>query len=352
MPRITEQELKRQLESGQLSTLYVLAGEEKYIVRRAARQLIDRAAGDAFPEFNRNELDGSCPIDRLADAAEALPFMAEHKCVAVQDLDFLERDGTEADKLYELLGNLPWSTTLVLWFPTWAPGKKYAAKWSAFLKKAESWGQVLLCPRRTQEELGRLLAAAAKKEGCAFPANSRRRLVEYAGQDLARLLGETEKLCAYALGTGQAEITTGMVEKLVPKSTEITVFLMVDALTAGNFQRAYGLLEELFRQQEKPTSILAALSSAYVDMYRVQAALDSGLPASAPMGYADYKGKSFRLERAQRSGRKLGGPALCQCLSLLLEADLALKGSRLQERVVLDGLIAQLLLATTQGADR
>lgn len=352
MPRITEQELKQQLDAGALSSLYVLAGEEKYMVRRAAQQLIGRAAGDAFPEFNRNEMGSACPIDKLADAAEALPFMAGHKCVAVQDLDVLEREEPEIKKFYELLENLPGTTTLVLWFPTWAPGKKYAAKWSGFLKKAEACGQVLLCAKRSPEELGRILSSQAKKAGCRFPAPARRRLLDYAGHDLSRLLGELEKLCAYALGSGQGEITPDMVEELVPKSTEITVFLMVDALVAGNFERAYSLLEVLSTQREKPTAILAALSSAYVDMYRVRAALDSGQPASAPMGYADYKGKSFRLERAQRNGRKLDTPALHRCLKLLLEADLALKGSRLQERVVLDGLIARLLLATTQGADR
>ena len=78
MARITEAEAKRQLEEGGLSSLYVVAGEEKHMVRKAAQKLITQAAGEAFPEFNRNELDSGCDIDALCDACVALPFMAEH----------------------------------------------------------------------------------------------------------------------------------------------------------------------------------------------------------------------------------------------------------------------------------
>lgn len=349
MARIDEKELKRHVETGELSSLYVVAGEEKFLVRRAAQKLISRAAGDAFPEFNRNELDGGCSVDKLIDACTALPFMAEHKCVAVQDMEVGDRDQGELDKLFALFADLPGSTTLVLWFPTASPGGGAGQKWQKFLKIAEKEGCVLLFGKRPPEELRALLERQAKKAGCVLPGAVCRLLLEYAGNDLNRLTGEVEKLCAYALGRGRGEITREDVELLVPKGTETTVFYMVDALVEGNYQRAYTLLETLFAQKEKPTMILAALSSAYVDMYRVLGALDSGLPLTAPMEYGDYKGKDFRLRRAQKNLRRISAPVLHRCLGLLLEADLALKGSRLPERLVLDSLIARLLVACTRG---
>lgn len=350
MGRISEKELDGQIKAGGLSALYVVAGEEKFMVRQAARRLMDAAAGEVFPEFNRNELGGGCEMDALVDACTALPFMAEHKCVAVQDMEIQERDQGDFDKLLALMEDLPETTTLVLWFPTASPGGKPGSKWAKFLQKAEKCGHVLMLGKRPPEELRALLEKQAKKAGCTLPARSGRLLLEYAGTDLNRLTGELEKLCAYTLGRGGAEITPGAVEELVPKGTEVTVFLMVDALVEGNYQRAYGLLEQLFVQKEKPTMILAALSTAYVDMYRVLGALDSGLPVAAPMEYGDYKGKDFRLRRAQKNLRRLSAPVLHRCLGLLLEADLALKGSRLPERLILDSLVARLLVACTQGA--
>src|SRR5699024_2230787 len=55
MGAINETELKRQLSQGQLSSLYVVRGEEKYLVSRWARRILKAAGGDSFPEFNRNE---------------------------------------------------------------------------------------------------------------------------------------------------------------------------------------------------------------------------------------------------------------------------------------------------------
>ena len=52
MPTVDESGLRKRIGAGELSGLFVVAGEEKYLVKRLAQQLIKRAAGDAFPEFN------------------------------------------------------------------------------------------------------------------------------------------------------------------------------------------------------------------------------------------------------------------------------------------------------------
>lgn len=353
MPEIGENEWKQQLASGNLASLYLLAGEEKYLVKRAARRLIKRASGQAFPEFNSNEFTNESTVDDIAAAVEALPFMAEHKCVCVADFNVEEKPQTELDKLYELLDNLPDTTTLVLWYPTLDFEGKKSAKWRNLLKKAGAKGNVLLCARREASDLRKLLMREAEKAGCSLSRENASKILEYAGQDLTLLFHEIEKLCAYASGTAQGassgerppEITAAMIEELVSKTTETTVFLMAGALVAGNYERAYSLLDALFYQNEEPIAILGALSASYVDMYRVRAALESGLPGNAPAQYGDYKGKEFRLRSGERNVRGVSASVLRRSLTLLLEADLALKGSRLSPRIVMDELVAKLLLA-------
>lgn len=357
MPAIGESELKQQMSSGELASLYVLAGEEKYLVKRAAKRLIKKASGDAFPEFNSNEFGNSAAVDDIADAAEALPFMAEHKCVSVADFDLEDKSQTELDKLYELLENVPDTTTLVFWYPTLEFDGKKSAKWRNFLKKADARGSTLLCGRRDASDLRKLLMREAEKADCLLSRENASKIIDYAGQDLTLLLNEIQKLCAFAAGTRElsggegkpAEITARMIEDLVPKSTETTVFLMANALVAGNYEKAYGLLDTLFYQNEEPIAILGALSASYVDMYRVRAALESGKPANAPAEYGEYRGKEFRLRNAERSARGVSAGVLRKSLDLLLEADLSLKGSRLNARVVMDGLVAKLLLAAKGG---
>lgn len=342
MPEITEQDLKKQL--SQPAALYLLWGEEKYLLKRTALRLIQRLGGENFPEFNRNEFSSGAAVEAVADAVLALPFMAGHKCVAVSDFNPEERSQQELDQLYELLESLPETTSLVLWYPTLDLDGKKSAKWKKLLQAAGKAGCTLQFPRKEAGDLRRLLAKEAEKQGCVLPRPSADRLLEYAGPDLKLLLGELEKLCAYALGGGRKEITPEMVEEMTPKSTETTVFLMANALVAGEYEKAYGLLDTLFYQNEEPILVLGSLASAYVDMYRVKAALESGLTNTAPGEYAHYK-SPYRLKSAERAARWMTPGNIKECLDLLMEADLALKGSRLDSRLVLETLVGRLLLA-------
>lgn len=349
MPEIGEAELKKQLAEDKLYSIYLIAGEEKYLVKRLASRLIKKAGGESFTEFNLNEFTNESSVDSIADAAQALPFFAERKCVSVTDFNIEEKDGVAVDKLYELLDVTPDTTVLVFWFPTLDFDTKKSAKWRKLVKAVGEKGGVVMCGRRTAQELSRLLVRESEKAGCVLSRQNAERIIEYAGQDVTQLLNEIEKLCAYAIGQAAdeaaPEITAGMIEQLVPKTTETTVFLMSNALVAGNYEKAYKLLDTLFYQNEEPIAILGALSSAYVDMYRVKTALESGLQSSGAADYGDYKGREFRLRNAERSARNLRPEVLRASLGLLLEADMALKGSRLSGRIVLEELIAKLLLA-------
>lgn len=349
MPEITEAELKKQLAANEFYRVYLIAGEEKYLVKRSAARLIKKAAGDSFSEFNNNEFSNDSSVDSIADAAMALPFFAERKCVSVTDFNIEEKDSTEISKLYELIEDSPESTVLVLRYPTLEFEAKKSAKWKKLIKAVQDNGAVLLCGRRTTAELVKMLMREADKAGCVISRQNTERIIDYAGQDVTQLLNEIEKLCAFALGgaddTAVPEITAEMIETLVPKSTETTVFLMSGALVAGNYEKAYKLLDALFYQNEEPIAVLGALSSAYVDMYRVKTAIENGLQASSAAAYGEYKGKEFRLKNAERSARNLKPEALRASLRLLLEADMALKGSRLDGKIVLEELIAKLLLA-------
>lgn len=346
MPLITEQDLKKHITAGTFAPLYLLSGDEKLTLKRAARRLIEKASDDPFPQFNRALFTNDTSVENIAAAVEALPFMAGHKCVAVSDFDPETKPADELDRLYALLDDLPDTTSLVFHYPTLDTRAQKSSKWKKFLDKAGKAGYTVDFPRLDASELRRLLAREAERQGCILPRQSWEKLFSYVGNDLHLLRAEVDKLCAYALGQGQTEITPALVEEVTPKSAETTVFMMVNALVAGQYEKAYSLLDLLFYQNEEPIAVLGAMAASYIDMYRVKAALESGLTSAAPAEYSpDYKNRGFRLRNAERSARGLSQATLKQCLDLLLEADLALKGSRLEARLVLERLISRLLLA-------
>lgn len=358
MAFLTEQEMRREVAGGRLARLYLLIGEEKQLLRREARRLMDKAGGGGFPEFNRQELEGGATVDSIADAVTAMPFMAEHKCVAVKDFNPNERPAGELAKLHELLDDLPETTTLVLFYPTLLLNeekdkkdrKKGANPWQKLVAKAEKVGVVVRFAQRDAPELRRELADRAQRQGCTLPRAVADRLMEYVGLDMNMLGNELEKLCAYTLGQGEREIALGAVEALTHKSTETTAFAMTNAVIEGKPERAYRLLDVLYDQRADEVGILNTMVIPYMDMFRVKMALESGKTAQDIQAYTPEKRYSeYRVKKAQRSLRYFAVPTLKECLERLMEADLALKGSPLEGRVVLERLIAQLLLAAQKG---
>ena len=345
MPEWTEAELKKKTDQQEFARFYFLYGDEKFLLKQAAQRLVRKAAGDRFLDFNLQTFDGStASASAIAAAAEALPFFAERKCVAVSDWDAEAKGAQEEKELETLLKTLPETTVLVLYLPTVEINLKKPGKWKALLSLAKSEGASVCFARKTERELQKILCAAAAKRGCTLSRQDAEYLVFLCGRELQTLHQELEKLCAFVK---EGEITRKTIDLVAVRNMETTVFLLAKALVAGDSEKSYRLLDLLFYQKEEPIALLAALSAQYLDLYRVKAALQSGGTASDPSSCfaSTYKGKEFRLQNAERDGKRLSLDALRESLSILLETDLALKGSRTEERVLLEEAIAKLLLA-------
>lgn len=135
-----------------------------------------------------------------------------------------------------------------------------------------------------------------------------------------------------------------MIDRLVVKNLDAKVYDLSKAIVSGAYDKAYSILDLLFYQNEEPVSVLAVLSSSYVDMYRVRTAVQSGLPVTEPARYFDYSRKEFRLTNAERDAKRLSTSMVRESLRTLLAADTALKSARGDRRIVMEKLIAQLLL--------
>ncbi len=344
MPEITEAELKKQIEKADFARFYFLYGEEKYLVGYYARRIVGKAGAEGPRDFNLQKFDGGeTGVDEIASAVEALPVMAERKCVAVANLDANALRGAEAEKLWELLGDLPETCVLVVYALSFDFDERRDKNWKKFLAKANEAGVTVPFRRLTEARLEKLVCDGAEKRGCEMTRRNAARMLGLCGSDMQTALNELEKLCAYA---GGGEITAEEVDLLTVKNLEARVFDLSKAIMAGNSDGAYAILGQLFYQNEEPVAILAVLSGAYLDLYRVKTALQSGCTALEPAKYFDYARKEFRLKNAGYNAKRYSDEMLRQCLGALLDADVALKSARGDRRLILEKLIAQLIWIT------
>ncbi len=337
-----EAALKKQLKEKAFSRVYLLFGDEPWLVRYYMAQIAKKTV-NAFEEFNLQRFDDEATVDQIAEAVEALPMMSERKCVVVHNYN-AETNASQAAKMAELLSNPPESCVLVFACTREINWKK-SAKWRAFQKEVAAVGSVVEFPVRDAAALNRFLASFAQERGCSASSDVCRYILSICGSQMSTLENEMEKVCAFA---GSGELTRAHCDAVCVQTQEAVTFRMANALTAGDYDTAYRLLDLLLYQREEPVVLLAAISSAYIDLYRARSAIDSGqnvLELSAPF---DYGKMDFKLKNAARACRRLDLSQLRDCLDTLYRADRELKGSRTDSRVVLEKAMARLLLITAK----
>lgn len=340
MATIDERVLKQSLKSGEISNVYFIRGDEEYLKRMSVDLLLKRFA-EGGESFDFKKFDGKeTSLDTILAAAESFPFMSEYTCLLVTDFPFESITDGELDQLKELIDDMPESCVLIFWQFSEVTGK--TKNQNAIIKLVDSVGTVVDCKIKTTAELKKIVGGGIVKRGCTVSDSTLNYIVETVGDDLYQLLSETEKLTAYCAG---GEVTRQAVDKLCTRSIDSNAFDVTRALVAGNSDRAFAALNEIFALREEPIKILGAIVMTYTDMYRVKVAMQqTGSYAALSEVFSAYKGKDFRLKNAAKNAASMSIDQLRQALDELSRADELLKTSKMDGRLVIEELIVRLLM--------
>ena len=188
----------------------------------------------------------------------------------------------------------------------------------------------------------KLLITSAAKKDCTLSRDIAGYMINLVGEDMSTLQNELNKVCAFA---GSGEITRRHIDETVIVSVEAKIFNLSRMIAKGEADQAFETLGNLFKLREEPVMILAVLSKAFVDMYRVKAAKEKGVPYSALANAfpANYKGKTFILDNAARDGAGYSITQLKNALLILSDTDRRLKSTNEDGKIVLEELILRLL---------
>lgn len=346
MALIGEKELKQQIKSKTYSNAYLIYGEEDYLKQHYVNTLTDKIVGKSPAVFNLHRFEGKdVTLPQIIETADSLPMMAEYSCVVVRDFALNSLKGADKDLFTSFMKELPDSCILIFWMDSIEIPAKLNKDWKNIVDLFSKYGSAVCLNRRTTKELEKLLISGANKRGCSLMPQVANYLITLVGDDLNVLLNELEKVCFYV---GKGEVTKADVDAVAVKSVDATAFDMVKALLRNQYEKAYQMLDILFRQKAEPVLILGALISSYVDMYRVKVAREAGERPEAVAKYFQYRNREFRLRYASQDAEKLSVGQLRKCLDILAEADKMLKSSRTDNRFILEKAMMQLLLASNE----
>ncbi len=345
MPEISEKDLARDIKQARLAPVYLLYGEEPYL-KRLYSSRIEKAAVTDFAEFNLHRFEANLNIDDLFAAVDAMPMFSERTCVIVRDFNF----GALADKAAESLCNLikqPNEACVLVFLYENAelPNKSARAKQILAALKAEAHCISFL--KRTERELAEIACSRAKKMGVRLDLPLARYLISRCGDNLENLLTEIDKLCDYVGKNGT--VTQKEIDEIAVRTVEASAFRLADAICAGNRDEALSICADLFDMRTDPLLIIGALSSTFVDLYRVKLAEGEGLRPDSIVNDFGYGKMGFKLRRAAQTGKRMSQQTVMQALEILRKTDLALKTSRTEPRIIIERAVILLMRTVAEG---
>ncbi len=346
-----ESQLLQNIKQGYLYRVYLLYGEEKYLKEMYLKRLIHLAAPEDFQEFNFHRFDGTqLSVDSLIESCEAMPFLAEQRCVVVDKFDFEAMNSQDKEKITELLQD-PVSTTVLILIvdkEEFLPKKNAAAK--KLVNLCDKAGAVLELKKRESSDLVRFIRSKLESRGCSITKDQAVFLMERCEKDMLTISGELEKLAAFAQQTKEegsdrpVEITSAMIEKVTCKTVSASVYDLAKAILADRFEKAMHMVEDLLYLRYQPTVILSALAGAYLDLYIAKTAKNMGLGEESIKQNFSYKGRDFVVRNSLRDCSKYSTQVLRNSISYLAATDYRMKSSRADSGILLEQAITELFL--------
>jgi DNA polymerase-3 subunit delta len=330
--------IKRRLFDG----AYYISGDDDYQKDDAVRQLIDAALDSSPRDFNLDVRRGAdLDAETLAILLSTPPMMADRRVVVVRDIGGLKKD---ARKVLE--GHLKRASPDVLLIVTCPSGSKADSM-------IPTGVTVLEFDPLSGDRIPKWIAHHVTVEvGAQITPSAIELLHAAVGSDLHQLAAEIDKLASYVEGTGQ-EITEEAVAAVVGVRRGETQADLLDAIADRNLSRALNVMPHVLSQPKTTgVSIVMALTTQMLAISWGRARLDEGLPRSRLSSeYFDllketgaYTGRPWGSATAiwSRAVEQWTPEALDRALDLLLEADVALKESRVSSD---EQLLASLMLS-------
>lgn len=345
MAQFNEDELKRQIKSGEFSSVYFIYGNEGYLKQHYANTICQKTVSKDFEDFNLKKLEGKhTSLNEIYDCVSSFPMMSDYTCTLVNDFplnSYIGDRGKIDEELKNVLTDLPESTVLIFWMDTVEVDEK-DKKWSAIIKLIDEIGVCAKIDKRSRPALEKLLISSASKKDCTLSKECAGYIINLVGEDMATLQNELGKVCAYRKN---GDITKSDIDETVIVSVEAKIFQLSRMIVRGEADNAFENLSNLFKLREEPIVILSVLSKAYVDMYRVKAIKETGVPYSklSEIFPSAYKGRGFLLDNAANDARNYSIVQLRNALDLLSDADRRLKSTSEDAKIVLEELILRLL---------
>jgi len=324
-------ELISGLRQGKILPLYLLYGEEEFLIQEVLDLIVNRVVDPGSRDFNFNAFyckDTSA--SEIVNLCQALPLMSEKRLVIARDIDAFK--AADLEELVPYLNDPSPSTCLVMVSNQGRFEKK------SVVSAVEAHGAVARFFPLLDREILSWIEGWARAHGLSIQRDATQYLWQTIGNDLQKIGNELEKVEIYI--KEKKTITFDDVKTVVGDFREYTSFDLAAALGSKNKEKAFLILTRLVQEGEAPVGLLGSIAWNFRRLMRAKAMEASGV------GYEEIKKKLgvifHQSALFQEQMRRFSLDELREAFSVMLLTDKALKSSGLSGKLVLERMILKL----------
>lgn len=273
----------------QRSSVYLIGGDDEYLVTEEARKVIDNLVPVAEQVFGLDVVEGRVAtadeamrsLRKCLESLQTFGFLGGEKVVWLKDAEFLTAGAKDRskdmqaliDSLVKLIEKkLPSGQTLVISMGKWD-------KRSALYKVCERQGKIVefALPEKSNEACQQAADTAMQEfeqAGIGIDRETARILVERVGYDTRHVANEVQKLTLYV--GNRCKVQLADVLALVPALRETAAWDLADTVGERDLPKALKVLRQLMFQKESHIGLAAGLEKRIAVLIILRTAMDRG----------------------------------------------------------------------------
>lgn len=331
------EKLKEKLKKGEILPIYLFYGDEDYLKNYYFDELQKKILG-GNKDFNFTVFEGKdLELQELSDALESYPLMSDKKLIVIKNLNITEQSEIK-EYITENIKSLPDFSVLLIYEDIIELDDKKDAKAISFINLINKTGLSVNFRKAEEKDLVNWADRHIKSRGYKADLSTIRYMLSVCDNSMNVLINEIEKLCGYA---NDFEITKKDIDDIVTRTIDSRIFDLTDAIAGRDYSKAFSVLDELFFLKYTDTVIAGSIYRAFINLYNIKMASMQGIQAyeaAKDLGLKDFVASKYR-----RFCENMSEEFLRNCLYKCEKADIDLKSSYSEKRVIIERLIGEII---------
>lgn len=282
---MTIQELEKELKEGKLNSIYLLYGEERFLLESDVKK-IKKLFGEMILGINYIQIDET-NADELISDLETPAFGYEKKLLIVKNSGLFKKEGKRKNvKLSELKEKVSdyFKTNLediktyniVLFI-------EEEIEKNSLYKLVDKEGIVCEFEKQKLPSLVKRLKLIFNAYKVNIDDTTIKYLIEECGTGMQELINESRKLIEYAGENGT--VTKSDIDLLCIKQIEAVIFTLTDSLGKKDIKSALETLKNLLYNKEPIQKILITLYNHFKKLYLTKIALEENMNIAEALNF-------------------------------------------------------------------